>query len=285
MGLLQLTVYKNPDFTQQLMETYIDWIAFGMNSTFNSVFATKQMYFSAKINGRLTCQASDTYKIYLVSNRKAEMYMNNNLIINKTQDVESMRYITDLFNDVFYEIEIRIIVDEKVPQENKPYINLRWESQNLVYMDIKPRNFYAVNPLSTNGGHNFTVLAGTANGLNSTVVDTTQGITGTEYDETRRLNYKIIPNTQSITGYVTIHDIYGNLRGPNGETQDNVKARIFKNWVLQSTSTLSQDSTTYQYAYSFSVTDADYYQVDILLDDTALDINMFTRDLKYKVEA
>ena len=74
-----------------------------------------------------------------------------------------------------------------------------------------------------------------------------------------------------------------NTRGQLGESQDNVEARVYKNWILLSSQTLTQNSSTFKYEYSFSVSNVDFYQVDILLNGVALDINTFTRPLKYKV--
>ena len=105
-------------------------------------------------------------------------------------------------NNIFYNFEIRIIVDEVIPEPDGslPYVKLRWSSENLIDMDIKPRNFYSINPLLENGSKTLTVQAGIAYAMNSIVTDTTANILGTEYDESRRLTYKIIQNTQQITG-------------------------------------------------------------------------------------
>lgn len=205
MGLLQTLAYKNPDFTQVMYSDYINWIAIGMNNTFDPVFSSKQMYYSMTIQGVMTCQVSDTYQLFIVSNKKVELYIDGKLAMNKTQDVETSRIIRNLFINTFYTVELRIIVDDKIPEHGaKPYIRMRWETQNMVNMDIKPRNFFTVNPISSNGDNFITIQAAAASSINSIVVDTTSGITDTEYDSARRLTYKIIPVTESITGMLNL---------------------------------------------------------------------------------
>lgn len=54
MGLLDLVVYKNIDFTHQAFHTLINWVAIGMNSTFNPFFADKTLYYSMKISGLMS---------------------------------------------------------------------------------------------------------------------------------------------------------------------------------------------------------------------------------------
>lgn len=211
MGLLKVVAYKQPDFTYQMFEKYINWVNIGMNSTFHPAFASKTMYYSMKISGFLTCLESDTYEIFLVTNKKAEMYLDGIQVISKTQDETTKRFVKDLFNNRFYDFEIRIIVDETIPELGGvlPYVKLRWSSQNMVEMDIKPRNFYFLNPFKDNGSHLLGVKASVADPVNSIVVDTTADIIGIEYQEERRLNYKIISVTSNISGYVVIKDIYG----------------------------------------------------------------------------
>ena len=213
MGQLKVVAYKTPDFKYEAFEQFINWVDIGMNGTFNSFFSTKTLSYSMKISGLLTWLTSDTYKITLVTNKKAQLYFNGIKVIDKTSDTTSGMFIKDLFNDVFYYFEIKIIVDEITPEPDGslPYLKLRWSSQNMIDMDIKPRNFYYINPLLENGSKTLTVQAGTSNAMNSVVDDTTSNILGTEYDETRRLTYKIIQNTQPITGSVTIRDIYSKL--------------------------------------------------------------------------
>jgi hypothetical protein len=160
MGLLKLVAFRNSDFTSQMFETYINWVNIGMNSTFNDNFIKKTMYYSMKISGYLSCITSDTYEIYLETNKRAIMFMDGVKVLTKSQDVNSKRFIRDLFNDRFYDFEIRIIVDERIPEPEGtlPYVKLRWKSQNFELRDIKPRNFYYLNPFDDNGGHILTVV-------------------------------------------------------------------------------------------------------------------------------
>ena len=262
MGLLRVVAYKSTYFTYQLFEQDINWIAIGMNKTFNPLFETKTMYYSMKIEGFFSCLVSDTYTIFLDTKYKATLYIDGVKYLSGDQ----RKFIKDLFNDRFYALEIRIVVNERLPDSESilPYVKLRWSSESIEERDIKPRNFYALNPLEINGNKILTVLAAAANPLNSTVIDTTTNIQGTEYDEERRLTYKILNNGESITGYLEVYDIYRNLRGPQGETADTVQARLYKDWVLIDTLTLTQDSGNYRYEYSFTPTIADYYQVGLV---------------------
>ena len=259
MGLLKVTAYKSTDFTYQMFEQYINWVDIGLNSTFNPFLGTKTLYYSMIIQGFLTCLSSETYEIILLSNYRTVMYMDGIKYLSGGQT----RFIKDLSKDKFYDIEIKIVVDERLPdlETNPPIVRLRWSTQNIPERSIKPRNFYYINPLQDNGSKVLTVQADVAAPLNSTITDTTINIIGTEYDEERRLTYKILNIGGTIEGKVFIYDFYGNLRGEQGEIADIVNARLYKDWVLNKTIALSQDGIGHWYAYSFTPSSPGYYQV------------------------
>lgn len=263
MGLVQVIGYKSTDFSHQMFEQYINWVDFGLNSTFNPALGSKRNYYSLVVRAYLSCLVSDNYEIILDTKYKGFLYIDGIKYLSAGQK----KFRKDLVNDKFYFVEIRIVVDQRVPDvdDTNNLVRLRWATQNIAERDIKPRNFYYFNPLEDNGGHTLTVLANSAQAANSTVTDSTVNVQETEYDEERRHTYKILNSGDSITGYVLVNDHYGNLRGPQGETQDTVQAVLYKNWVVNQTVTLTQDSVTHRYEYTFTPTGSDRYQVSKIL--------------------
>jgi hypothetical protein len=145
LGLLTVTLYENDDFTNFKYSFKVPRLDLDFDENLHIFFKDRDQQYSLVIHGMIRVDFSNMYNFTVSSNKDAQVYVDQRLVLDKPQGVKDMlSFQREMSQHELLHLEVRIADREREfeARGERGFFRMYEECGNFKQRLIKPKNIF-----------------------------------------------------------------------------------------------------------------------------------------------